>query len=237
MLIDKIKDTIAFLKKDEIKNLSIISILENEPESIISIEKIGNAVAAKRKDDIFISCYTKEEALHIKNIFPDIKAFSAIEDWLLPIFVGDKETKWFETTYKLYLPKNVKIPEPKNIIKPLKESDAKIIYENWTFKETESIDYVRESITKRYGRGIYKDDKLIGWIAIHDDDALGFLYVFEEYRRNGYAKDLLYSAINEVRKKGKIPFAYVVPENIKSLNLVLGMGFVKDCKICWVRIK
>jgi len=71
-------------------------------------------------------------------------------------------------------------------------------------------------------------NKLIAWGITQDDGAIGFLYVLPEYRRRGYAQDVLIDLIKKVSDENKIPFVHIEEENEKSMRLAVKLGFEKD---------
>jgi 8-oxo-dGTP diphosphatase len=63
------------------------------------------------------------------------------------------------------------------------------------------------------------------------------LEVLEEYRGRGYAYDLTVYLIARLREQGRIPFVQVEDTNRKSMNLALKLGFRKDRRIHWFKVK
>ena len=70
-----------------------------------------------------------------------------------------------------------------------------------------------------------------------DDGSIGVLEVLEEYRGRGYAYDLTVYLIARLREQGRIPFVQVEDTNTKSMNLALKLGFRKDRRIHWFKVK
>ena len=99
------------------------------------------------------------------------------------------------------------------------------------------IDYIKSRIKNDVNVGIYDGKQLVAWGLIQDDGAMGFLHVLDEYRRNGYGYQVTLAIIEKVRKKGKLPFACIVQDNIKSFNLVKKLGFKEDKNKYWFGLK
>jgi len=55
--------------------------------------------------------------------------------------------------------------------------------------------------------------------------AVGILRVLEKFRRRGFGAALEGYVINEVLKRGEVPFVQVNPWNEASIKLQLGLGF------------
>ncbi|WP_298839621.1 GNAT family N-acetyltransferase [Clostridium sp.] len=54
------------------------------------------------------------------------------------------------------------------------------------------------------------------------------MYVLPDYRRRGYAQDVLIDLIKKVRDENEIPFVHIEEENEKSMRLAVKLGFEKD---------
>jgi 8-oxo-dGTP diphosphatase len=241
MLVEK---ALHILKKKPINNISIIYTIENDPQSIQDLEVIDNSVFLRKKPIdgwIMISSPNEPELNKVLDnyIKKDDKSFAGIDKWIADkiISMNKNDVEWKETTYRFYLPKNISLPKIKSIIRPLKEEDTPLVNEYWEYKNEDSIHYIKDMIIKNHSGGIEEDEKLVAWLTIHDDGALGFLYVLEGYRGKGYAKDLTIYLCNKLREEHKIPFLYIVTENDKSLNLAQTLGFIKDGKVCWFSLK
>lgn len=67
---------------------------------------------------------------------------------------------------------------------------------------------------------IYIDDKPVCWCLCHLEKSLGMLFTLPEHRHKGYALEVMTALCNEVIARGDVPFAYIVTDNVASLNLV-----------------
>lgn len=72
--------------------------------------------------------------------------------------------------------------------------------------------------------GAYLDRTFVGYIGVHNDGAMGMLYVFPPYRRHGYAEALCGALINRQLEKGRLPFAQILADNEESLRLQRKIG-------------
>lgn len=239
MYIEK-KDILVFLKKDIIKNINMVYFAEKN--GIINAEKFGNTVIMRGYSDrvwTFISSHDKTELQSIvKKLTPDDVNFAVIEDWMKPIITANKKILWdFETT-RLYLPESVDIDYiPDEEIVPLKTEDSEYIYLNSHFNEYTPISYTATCIENGTSAGIYKEGKLAAWAITHDDTAIGFLHVVDEYRQQGLAEKIMRFMIYKTREEGRVPFVHIEEANIPSMNLALKLGFVKDKSVHWFEIE
>lgn len=78
--------------------------------------------------------------------------------------------------------------------------------------------------------GGYKDGRMVGYIGLHAEGSMGMLHVFEEYRGNGYAKELYSFLIDWQLKRGRIPYGQVFQDNEASIALQksFGLTFSKE---------
>ena len=141
-------------------------------------------------------------------------------------------------TMRLYLPDEVKLElSPEYKTASLEKKEAEYIYKHSHFKEYTPISYINECIMEGITCGIYINGKLAGWAMTHDDKAIGFLHVLEEYRNRGVATGIMNYMAQKTREQGIIPFVHVEETNVKSMNLMLKSGFEKDQKVHWCEIE
>jgi len=141
------------------------------------------------------------------------------------------------TANRYILEDSIPIKTPNLKVESLDISHTAYIYENSYIKKYISKRYVRERLSKDISAGIFINNKLIAWGFTHDDGALGFLHIIEEYRKKGYATEILNYLINERRSKGKAVFANILVDNFKSTGLINQLDFKKDRQTCWLKLK
>ncbi|MCT4620652.1 MAG: GNAT family N-acetyltransferase [Marinisporobacter sp.] len=224
------------LKKDIIKNSNMINFIKNYP--IDFIEKIGQSILIRGKSDenwVYISSSSKEEFEKLLKKYDDEEYFAVMEDWMIPYIAKDKKIDWQLSCMKLFFPKEKELAKNKYKMIQLSINDAEYIYKHSHYKAYTSIDYIKTRIEKGISLGVYENEKLVAWIMTHDDGAIGFLHVLEEYRNKGYGYDLIGAMIQKVRGMGDIPFVHIEEDNVKSMNLAIKIGFIKDRKIHWMK--
>lgn len=231
------EEIIKLLKQDELKNINLINFIKHN--KINEIHQVKNSVLVKGTSDrewVYISSDQPEELLVLLNkIDHNDKAFAAIEEWMLP-YLSKNNYAWLLSCIKMYYPNEVTIESPQAIIKPLSKAVAKYIYMNSDYSDYTTIEYIRDRIEKGIALGIYEHDQLVAWIMTHDDGAIGFLHVLEDFRNKGYAKDLTYHMIQRLREENQLPFVHIEFHNEKSLNLAKKVGFYEDRKLYWFEL-
>lgn len=78
--------------------------------------------------------------------------------------------------------------------------------------------------------GLYEDGKMLGFIGIHREGAIGMLNILLEYRRKGHGKALLCNIMNKQIMQERIPFSQIVFDNDASIKMhkEIGLIFSKD---------
>ena len=89
-----------------------------------------------------------------------------------------------------------------------------------------------EELKKLIARGSillgYDGDQLIGFIGEHLEGSMGLLYVFPEFRHQGYGAALQSHFIAKTMEKGYIPFGQVEKSNHASLCLQQKLGMSRS---------
>jgi len=239
MYLDK-KELVAFLRNDLVKNINMVYFAEKN--GIINAEKFDNTVIMRGCSDrvwTFISSPDKTEFLHNMNrLTEDDINFAVIEDWMKPLIIQNRRIEWDFSTIRLYLPDDVEADfSPSDDLGALNPVDAEEIFLNSHFNEYTPIAYIKSCIESGPSVGIRKDGKLVAWGMTHDDSAIGFLHVIDEFRKQGLAEKIMRFMIFITRKQGRVPFVHIEESNEISLNLALKLGFKKDRKVHWFEIE
>jgi len=227
------------LKQDFITNLSTVGFIENNP--ITEVVEINNSYLIKGTSDvewIYLVCKNEPELKMLLEKSGCINIyFASVEDWMIPIITEKRSAEWILSTMRYYLPDDVEVPENKIEVIPLATDHIGFIISQSNYKQFLTPAYVEERISKSISAAIFKKDKLVAWGLTHDDGALGSLHVLDEYRKKGYGKEILISLIHQNRKLGKISFAQIEEKNLKATYLIEQLGFIKDRRVSWVKLK
>lgn len=103
------------------------------------------------------------------------------------------------------------------------------------YSEIGTSEYVSERIRHGAGYGAFYDEKIVGFIANHEEGSIGMLYVLPEYRKRHVAMALETYCMNLAVERGEIPYGQVVLGNEASIRLQEKMGicFAKET-IVWM---
>lgn len=132
-----------------------------------------------------------------------------------------------------YLKNDIETDALENI-KPLNINQAEFIFDNYDEKETSSLIEIKEYIKRGPALGYYQDNKLLGFVLVHDDGQIGVLQVLNEYRRQGIAKKLTKAITKEVLKAGRVPGLEILKGNEASIRVATSLGFEHMGQELWL---
>ena len=92
------------------------------------------------------------------------------------------------------------------------------------YSEIGSPEYVTERILHGAVYGAFYEEKIVGFIADHEEGSIGMLYVLPEYRKRHVAMALETYCMNLAVERGEIPYGQVVLGNEASIRLQEKMG-------------
>ena len=96
-------------------------------------------------------------------------------------------------------------------------------------------EYVRGRILAKVMYGAYVEDRLVGFVGIHEEGSTGLLYVEDTYRGMGIGKSLEAFIINRQKEWGYIPYGQVVVGNEASVQLQESMGlYLSKDTVLWL---
>jgi len=229
----------TILLADPIKNIATSGFFSNYDLKEFYIEN-NSAILFGTSDNFWAHIVSNSEndtKQLLARYHAKTKFYYSVEDCWLPLILKYGETEWIMTTSRYILAKDVAIPVSETLFISLNELHALTIYSNSEYKKYTSVAYILDRLKKDISVGIIENKKLIAWGFTHDDGALGFLHVLDDYRKKGYGRDILIKLIVLKRKKDLPVFCNIVPENEKAIHLVTKLGFKFDRKVSWVKLK
>ncbi len=108
-------------------------------------------------------------------------------------------------------------------------------YDNAEYQKVQEHDYIEDRIEKGRMYGAFVGDELAGFIGIHNDDSIGMLRVFEQYRGRRIGKALQTFMMNKLLEMGWMPYGQflVGDENSERIQKKLGM-YMSKTPVIWV---
>ena len=87
--------------------------------------------------------------------------------------------------------------------------------------------------------GGFEGNRLVGYIGVHPDGAIGMLEVFLGHRRQGWGRALEAAMISRQLERGFIPWGQVWPSNVPSIRLQESLGLTvcptRDMTFLWMK--
>lgn len=197
------------------------------------------AVILGRSDHLWIHCVGNDKS-DLSELLQNFKYLTSyyysLESWMLPLVLRNGQEDWRMETLRFCLDPTVVIPTPINKIVPLSPDFTSYVFEHSNYREFTDEEYIHDRLTRDISAAIVKDGKPIAWGFTHDDGALGFLHVLPEFRKMGYARDIVLSRIALKRERGLPVFCNIVPGNLSAINLMESLGFEFDRKVYWLKL-
>lgn len=92
------------------------------------------------------------------------------------------------------------------------------------YSEIGTEEYVTDRIRHGAVYGAFYDEKIVGFIANHEEGSIGMLYVLPEYRKRHVAMALETYCMNLAIERSEIPYGQIVLGNKPSISLPEKMG-------------
>lgn len=114
-----------------------------------------------------------------------------------------------------------------------------MINNKWLYADTKTELIVRETLANNGGLGILfrGNETFAGWAVEQHYGGIGMLYVFPEFRRQGYARELVKGMVGRLLDRHIDPFALIEIHNNKSRLLFESLWFEHVCFVHWIKLK
>lgn len=226
------------ISEDILSNINLVYFIEDYGYSdYITHNQSALVRSCSDKPWVHFSVFNKEDLLELLNFLTDSDIyFASVENWILPYLSELGNFDFSLDCMQYYLPEDHKISAPSIKLNNLNQEHIETILQYSHYKEFLSYDYVLDRIFKGPSSAYLYEGELAGWALTHDDGGIGFLQVLPDYQRKGIAANIMLDMMNKVRKRGRIPFAYIELNNQKSRNLLKKLGFAEQKEIAWVKL-
>lgn len=151
------------------------------------------------------------------------------QEFMIPVVSKQFGFQVYDHCYLVCYTRKEALPVRHQDIRLLEMDSLSYVMEHYR----DSEEYIRKHILAKALYGAYVDDKLVGFIGVHEDGSTGFLYVEEAYRRRGIGEALEAYCINRQRDLDYTPYGYVVKGNEASMQLQEGLGLYLSQDTVW----
>ena len=96
-------------------------------------------------------------------------------------------------------------------------------------------EHIKERLDAGVMYGAFEEEKLVGFIGMHNEGSMGMLYVEEQYRMKGIGASLESFIINVQLSNGFTPYCHVIEGNEMSISLQNKLGlYLADEPLWWI---
>lgn len=231
------------IDKYKIENLNVLGRIKYESDWHIIVDNLE-----KPNGFIFICNYWNiifcEDDLLASKMLSDMtldknKGFAGILWKYYDIVKEKNEIDWEESCYLYYLNKEDFDNSPiKHVVKSLRLKDAETVYNYYTYKDEDPIDYIKECIINRPSAAVFdENENPISWAVTREDGSMGIMYTKKEHRGKGLAKSVSKHLAKLHLDNNDIPYVHILFGNENSVNLAESIGFKKFDKVKWFGVK
>ncbi|MBS4537966.1 GNAT family N-acetyltransferase [Clostridium sp. D2Q-11] len=237
--LDKIN---ALLNKDKIATINIQGRMKYEKKWSILVDDTDNPNGIIFKNGYWNIIYSPNDTI-AKNLINHLKekelGFAGVLIKYYNMMKESNKIDWDEICHLYYIdPKEIKIPQIRHNVEKLRLEDAEIVNEFYTYKDEDSIEYIKECIIERETSCIFDEaGKPISWAVIREDGSMGIMYTRKDHRGKGLAISVTWDLIRKVINNGDIPYVHIVHGNEASVRLAKAIGFKKYGDIAWFGTK
>ena len=219
---------------DKVFYAVMIDSLQRGVSTVLNASPHGVLLRSKRADVCMLSA-TNEESVHtmLADLEPDRCRLMVVhEPFAIPI-----------VEQKYNLPRHVKclssaylgsglplIDRPDLRIEQLDTTWTQWVCDHY---EMDTPSYVKGRVEDGEVWGVFRDEKILGFIGLHEEGSMGMLVILEEYRRQGLAEYLMTFLTNSLLAQGRIPHDHIIVGNDASERLQRKMGFEISSHNLW----
>ncbi len=164
------------------------------------------------------------------------KVFFIVDDNVKEYFESKYKFAWIASCDHYHLDDISKLDELRMEFSDYTVDDVDYIFDNYPELYDYDRDYVKLQVQVGVSTAIKEDGKLIACAFCHDDGSLGGLFVIDEKRNQGYAKQISSKIIREVIDKRDGVYVDIKKDNLKSKNLSEGIGFKRVRSTNWFEV-
>lgn len=222
------------LSKNKRSNIHIMENLSRGKGDVLFAEGDNVLVYDKECKMAMLTVKNRETGEQLLDLVPDeVQLFVTSQEFMNEVICERFDFEVFHECFQSCYTQRELLPVKYKNIKPLELDSVPYLSAHY---EYETEEYLRERVSAGVMFGAYADDRLVGFVGVHNDGSTGLLYVEEAYRREGIGLSLVAYAMNRQKEWGYIPYGHTFVENEKSLALQekLGLYVAKDT-IWWLQ--
>lgn len=240
MKLNNIKEIDKLLNEDKILNLNALGRIKFNQNYNLTVDELKKGFLLQL--DYWHVVYSGTDHVAeelIRNIDTKTeKGFSGVGVKYYQLAKKHHEIKWEEPCYLYYLEEhNLNTSLLNHCVDSLTEKDAELVNEFYTYKDENSIEYIRDCIISRPS-SVVRDEQgnPVSWALIREDGSMGVMYTLKEHRGQGYANSVSVDLAKKAFDLGLTPYVHIVKGNTPSVKLAENLGFKFHCDVMWFGI-
>lgn len=229
------------IEKDKIATANVIGRIKYEDDYTIYVDNILEPRELLLKSKYWNVVYSNNGKLSeelLNHIDDNDIGFGGILLDYYNIIKEYKNIEWSEHCYLYYIEEGLNINDIKHKVSELRLEDAEIVNKYYTYKNENSIEYIKDCIKNRETSCIFDNNgNPISWAVVREDGSMGIMYTKKEHRGKGLAKSVSIDLANKIINNGDLPYVHIVVENKNSIKLAESIGFKRYSDVMWFGIK
>lgn len=170
----------------------------------------------------------------------NVYEFCCVETYIIDYIAKNRKCYWrSDCTLFAYFGSVAKKPVTKEgeFLGEINKKFICLINNNYTYKHHGSKKKLLDEINSRPSSAMYVENKPVAWALLHDDFAMGVMFVLPKYRRLGYAEAVTLDLMAKVMGQGEIPYVQIVKGNEASEALAKKLGFEPQFDVSWIGVR
>lgn len=224
---------LAFLQKDPLRHVQPLEALRHGTAEILAVRE-GGLLLYDLKGQLHMLCADNAQAVReLLPILPEVPVLVSDNSSMDGFIMRERGfTGSTVCSNVVYLKKEPPRIQTDLELRPLPDDMAQTVSRHYHLYNLEEIqDFIRQGSLL----GGYRKETLVGFLGWHEEGSMGMLYVFEQYRRQGYAYAMEALQIKGMLSQGKLPYGQVAVGNDASLALQRRLGFsIADRTVSWL---
>jgi len=238
------KTTIEKLvSEDKIANLNVIGRMNNEEHWEFFVDNIENPKGFIYKSNNWFIPFSLDDKI-IEKMLKGLEgnkeySFAGVLKKYYDMIKKEREIEWEEPCYLYYMDReSLNLRDKNHVVESLKLDDVETVNEFYTYKDEESLEYLKDCIINRPSSVIYDENgNPVSWALVREDGSMGVMYTIKEHRGKGLAVSISIDLAQKVLDKNWIPYVHIVTDNKASLALAESIGFKRYGEVMWFGVK
>lgn len=230
---DIIRKVHDFLGNDPLLNVTLLQSLIHDHADIVYQDDESVLLFDRPSNTMLLS------AVSYESVVKCITAITEPSDFLV---IQKEYADYIENHLRLhhsadyhqavYFEQSVGIQNARLSFKLLDESDKERVR---TLYKTTDFTYIENRLEQKSLWAGIGNGQITGFIGIHDEGSIGMLYVLPEFRKQGYAQELLAWMTHHYLLENKIPYSQISKDNMASIKLHKKVGYtVSHDTVVWL---